>query len=63
VSLAQQRVWVYRLPRLIHIPSLADVTMVTKVCTLLWGKNDLKALLASGIKDLWIYFDPIGRLS
>jgi hypothetical protein len=40
-----------------HTPSLADVTVVTKARTLLFGKNDLKTLLASGIKDLRISFN------
>jgi hypothetical protein len=33
--------------------------MVTTLFTL--GKNDLKALLALGIKNLWIFFEPLGR--
>jgi hypothetical protein len=33
------------LPWLLHIPSLTDVTMVTKACTLLWGKSDIKAVM------------------
>jgi hypothetical protein len=46
-------------------------TMVIKLFTLgkhgnygnqvVYGKNDLKALLALGIRDLWISFEPFGR--
>jgi hypothetical protein len=43
-----------------HIQSLADVTMATKACNLLQGKYD-KALLALGIKGLWISFELLGR--
>jgi hypothetical protein len=53
----------FGLPWLHHVQSLAEVTMVTKACSLLYGKNDLKALLASGIRNLWISFEPIGRFS
>jgi hypothetical protein len=35
------------------------VTIVTKLPTA--GQNDLKALLVSGIKDLWISFEQLGR--
>jgi hypothetical protein len=35
--------------------------MGTNGCNLLQGKNDVKALLASGINDLWISFEPLGR--
>jgi hypothetical protein len=55
-SLAQQWfgiVCIVGLLSLHHLQSLADVTMVTTACNLLWGKKDLKALLALGIKDLW----------
>jgi hypothetical protein len=37
------------------------VPMVTKLFTA--GKNDLKSLLASGIKYLWIYFEPLDRFA
>jgi hypothetical protein len=44
-----------------HIPSLADVNIVTKLFTV--GQKDLKALLASGIKDVWMSFELLGRFS
>jgi hypothetical protein len=37
------------------------VTTETRASSLLQSKNDLKALLALGIKHLWIYFAPTGR--
>jgi hypothetical protein len=37
--------------------------MATKACNLLQGKNDIKALLALGIKDVRIFFEPLGRFS
>jgi hypothetical protein len=41
----------------------SDVTMGTRGSSLLWGKNDLKALLASGIEDPMITFIQIARFS
>jgi hypothetical protein len=41
VSLAQQCVWIFCVPLLVGC-SLADVTMVTKAFTLLWGKKDIQ---------------------
>jgi hypothetical protein len=41
----------------------SDVTMETKGSSLLWGRNDQKALLGLGIKDLQIYFEQIGEFS
>jgi hypothetical protein len=40
----------------------SDVTMETRHCSLLQSITNLKALLAFGIKDLWISFEPRGRL-
>jgi hypothetical protein len=40
---------------------VTKASMVTKLFIV--GKNDLKALLALGIKDLWISFEPLGRFS
>jgi hypothetical protein len=54
-SLAQQWfgiVCILGLLWLHHIQSLFDVTMAANACNLLQGKNDIKALLASGIRDL-----------
>jgi hypothetical protein len=42
---------------------VCDVTVATRDSCLLLGKNDLKALLALGIKHLWISFEPFGRFS
>jgi hypothetical protein len=41
----------------------SDVTMETRRTCLLWGRNDLKALLALGIKDLWLSFEMHGKFS
>jgi hypothetical protein len=53
-----------------HTQSLANVTMATKATivpmeTKLFtaGKNDLRSLLASGIKHLRIYFEPLDRFA
>jgi hypothetical protein len=62
-----------------HIQSLANVTMATKSCNLLYGKNDIRAvmlpwqpemgkhilrvLLALGVKHVRISFEPHGRFS
>jgi hypothetical protein len=37
--------------------------MATRASCLMYGKNDLKALLDLGIKDLWISFKLPGRFS
>jgi hypothetical protein len=34
-----------------------------EIVVFLWGKNDLKALLALGVKHQWISFEPLGRFS
>jgi hypothetical protein len=65
-SLAQQWfgiVCIVGLPWLHCIQSLPDVTLVTKACNLLWSRNNLKTLLALGVKHLWISFEPRGRFS
>jgi hypothetical protein len=46
-----------------HTHYLGDATMATKACNLLQDKNDLQALLALGMEDLWISFEPLGRFS
>jgi hypothetical protein len=40
----------------------SDATMKTRDRSLLQMKNDLKAFLALGTKDLWISFEPFGKL-
>jgi hypothetical protein len=44
-SLAQQLIGIFGFQWLQHRPSLADVTMETMACTLLQGKNDIKAAM------------------
>jgi hypothetical protein len=39
----------------------SDVTMETKGSSLLWVRNDQKALLGLGIKDVQIYFEQISE--
>jgi hypothetical protein len=40
------------LPWLHHIQCLADVSMLTKACNLMWGKNDIKAGMLPWKPDL-----------
>jgi hypothetical protein len=50
------------LPWLHYITSLADVTMVTQACKSPYSRNDIKALLASGMTYLSISFETTCRI-
>jgi hypothetical protein len=41
----------------------SDVTVETRASCLLLGRNDLKVLLALDVKDLWIFFELLGKFS